>query len=66
MNGRLIVHLKDEHTMGTWSAFLVLDTDVTDFNAPDGEVSTTLFKNKKFALNKMFQRNASKFALFYV
>ena len=41
MNGRLIVHLKDEHTMGTWSAFLVLDTDVTDFNAPDGEVSTT-------------------------
>ena len=26
----------------------------------------TLFINKRFALNKMFQRNASKFAIFYV
>ena len=25
-----------------------------------------LFRNKRFALNKMFQRNASKFAIFYV
>ena len=29
-------------------------------------VSTTLFRNKRFALNKMFQRNASKIAIFYV
>ena len=26
----------------------------------------SLFRNKRFALNKMFQRNASKFAIFYV
>ena len=26
----------------------------------------SLFRNKRFALNEMFQRNASKFALFYV
>ena len=26
----------------------------------------TLFRNKKFELNEMFQRNASKFATFYV
>ena len=26
----------------------------------------TLFRNKRFALNEMFQRNASKFAIFYV
>ena len=28
--------------------------------------NVSLFKNKRFALNKMFQRNASKFAIFYV
>ena len=28
--------------------------------------SGTLFRNKRFALNEMFQRNASKFAIFYV
>ena len=27
---------------------------------------STLFRNKRFALNKIFQRNASKFAIFYV
>ena len=26
----------------------------------------SLFRNKRFAVNKMFQRNASKFAIFYV
>ena len=26
----------------------------------------TLFRNKRFALNEIFQRNASKFAIFYV
>ena len=26
----------------------------------------TLFRNKRFALNEMFQRNTSKFAIFYV
>ena len=26
----------------------------------------SLFRNKKFALSEMFQRNASKFAIFYV
>ena len=26
----------------------------------------SLFRNKKFVLNKMFQRNASKFSIFYV
>ena len=26
----------------------------------------SLFINKRFALNEMFQRNASKFAIFYV
>ena len=26
----------------------------------------SLFRNKRFALNEMFQRNASKFAIFYV
>ena len=25
-----------------------------------------LFRNKRFALNKMFQQNASKFTIFYV
>ena len=25
-----------------------------------------LFRNKRFALNEMFHRNASKFAIFYV
>ena len=25
-----------------------------------------LFRNKRFALNEMFQRNASKFSIFYV
>ena len=29
-------------------------------------ISITLFRNKRFALNEMFQRNASKFAIFYV
>ena len=29
-------------------------------------VYTTLFRYKRFALNKMFQQNASKFAIFYV
>ena len=47
MNGRLIVHLKEEHTMETWSAFLVLDTDVTDFNSYDGEVNTKTGKSFK-------------------
>ena len=28
--------------------------------------TATLFKNKRFALNEMFERNASKFAIFYV
>ena len=28
--------------------------------------TTALFRNNRFALNKMFQRNASKFAIFYV
>ena len=27
---------------------------------------TTLVKNQKFALNEMFQKNASKFAIFYI
>ena len=27
---------------------------------------STLFRNKRFALNELFQRNASKFAIFYV
>ena len=26
----------------------------------------TLFRNKRFALNEMFQQNASKFAILYV
>ena len=26
----------------------------------------SLFRNKRFALNEMFQRNASKLAIFYV
>ena len=30
------------------------------------KVDTSLFINKKFALNEMFQRNTSKFAIFYV
>ena len=29
-------------------------------------VVSTLFRNKRFALNEMFQRNASKYAIFYV
>ena len=31
---------------------------------PDG--ARSLFINKRFVLNEMFQRNASKFAIFYV
>ena len=30
------------------------------------EEVSTLFRNKRFALNEMFQRSASKFAIFYV
>ena len=33
---------------------------------PSDTIGETLFINKRFALNKMFQRNASKFAIFYV
>ena len=29
-------------------------------------LNVTLFRNKRFALNEMFQRNASKFAIFHV
>ena len=33
----------------------------------EGKVSIkSLFRNKRFALSEMFQRNASKFAVFYV
>ena len=34
--------------------------------SPYAQVYCTLFINKRFALNEMFQRNASKFAIFYV
>ena len=30
------------------------------------ETQHSLFRNKRFALNEMFQQNASKFAIFYV
>ena len=30
------------------------------------ELDYSLFINKRFALNEMFQQNASKFAIFYV
>ena len=30
------------------------------------EAAGTLFRNKRFALNEMFQRNASKFAILYI
>ena len=43
---------------------------VVDYAADNDEVIAvvhgSLFINKRFALNKMFQRNASKFAIFYV
>ena len=29
-------------------------------------ITQALFRNKSFALNEMFQQNASKFAIFYV
>ena len=29
------------------------------------KVNNTLFRNKRFVLNEMFKRNASKFAIFY-
>ena len=29
-------------------------------------IAYTLFRNKRFALNELFQRNASKFAIFYI
>ena len=32
---------------------------------PVQNINPTLFRNKRFALNEMFQRNASKFAIFY-
>ena len=35
-------------------------------NPNTGKHSFALFRNKRFALNEMFQRNASKFAIFYV
>ena len=31
-----------------------------------GAAEVTLFRNKRFALNEMFQQNALKFAIFYV
>ena len=47
MNGRLKVHLKEEHDMPNWSAFLVLDREVTDFTSYDGEVNTNEGKTFK-------------------
>ena len=47
MNGRLKVHLKEEPSMPTWSAFVVLDTDVENFVSYDGEVNTSEGKTFK-------------------
>ena len=32
----------------------------------EAQINKTLFRKKRFALNEMFQQNASKFAIFYV
>ena len=62
MNGRLKVHLKEEPTMPTWSAFVVLDTDVENFVSYDGEVSTSegktfkiRYSNQKFNSLKLLK-----------
>ena len=39
---------------------------VKNTNASKVYLILSLFRNKRFALNEMFQRNASKFAIFYV
>ena len=41
-----------------WSAHI--------YNLHDFKDGSALFRNKRFALNEMFQRNTSKFAIFYV
>ena len=45
--------------------YLYLDFIPTTFILPAGNTNT-LFINKRIALNKMFQRNTSKFAIFHV
>ena len=39
---------------------------ITQINFSGHFIVNALFMNKRFALNDMFQRNASKFAIFYV
>ena len=61
-------------TMGNWT---ILDMDTGEWiSSPDDveikkigknlHIHYSLFINKSFALNEMFQQNASKFAIFYV
>ena len=59
-NGHMIIFggLQKRSTIGQFSS----SNDVWSFNTD----RYALFRNKMFALNEMFQQNASKFAQFYV
>ena len=56
----------------TWFAKLngdmvcVLTYSINNCTANPWTTRISLFRNKRFALNEMFQQNASKFAIFYV
>ena len=43
-----------------------IELQFQEFNASVLRILITLFINKRFARNEMFQQNASKFAIFYV
>ena len=54
-------------SISDWSGIDVMYVDLDDNpESVCSVVTVTLFRNKRFVLNKMFQGNASKFAIFYV
>ena len=52
--------------VGVWPSRPVHQHRVQDRPVQGEQFVLPLFRNKRFALNKMFQRNASKFSIFYV
>ena len=48
------------------SALLFMTVNVANCENDSSSSAAPLFRNKRFALNEMFQQNASKFAIFYV
>ena len=50
---------------GTKPAFIMSSSE-EEIHVQSILLLASLFRKKRFALNEMFQRNASKFAIFYV